>query len=78
MRKASFAPAEVTLEITGMQIGGVTPVGLPTDLPVWIDAAVMGRETVVVGGGNRSSKLLLAPSVLAQVTGAEVVEGLAG
>lgn len=78
VRKASFAPAETTLARTGMQIGGVTPVGLPADLPVWIDAAVMARPSVIVGGGNRSSKLRLAPEVLAVVTHAEIVEGLAG
>ena len=40
-RKASFASAEITKELTGMEIGGVTPVGLPEDLPVWIDSLVM-------------------------------------
>lgn len=77
VRKASFAPAEVTTAMTGMLIGGVTPIGLPADVPVWIDAAVMERPNVVIGGGNRSSKLRLAPDVLAAVSGAVVIEGLA-
>lgn len=75
-RKASFAPPELTTEVTGMTMGGVTPFGLPDDLPVWVDAAVMERDTIVVGGGSRSLKLRVAPSALVAV-GAEVVEGLA-
>lgn len=76
-RKASFAPAESTREITGMEIGGVTVFGLPPDLPIWIDARVMGRERVVVGGGSRSWKVILRPADLLRIPGASVVEGLA-
>lgn len=76
-RKASFAPAESTREITGMEIGGVTVFGLPRDLPIWVDARVMARPRIVVGGGSRSWKVLLAPSALASLPGVEVVEGLA-
>ena len=75
--RVSFASAELTRELTGMLIGGVTPFGLPAGVPVWIDPAVMGRGRVTVGGGNRSSKLRLAPRGLLLVPGAEVVEGLA-
>jgi len=76
-RKASFAPAEATREITGMEIGGVTVFGLPDGLPIWVDARVMTRERIVVGGGSRSWKVLLAPSALLAIPGVEVVEGLA-
>ena len=76
-RKASFAPAEGTREITGMEIGGVTVFGLPAGLPIWVDARVMARERIVLGGGSRSWKVLAAPSVLLAVPGLEVVEGLA-
>lgn len=75
-KKASFAPPELTHAVTGMTMGGVTPFGLPTDLPLWVDAAVMERDTVIVGGGSRSLKLRVAPSALVTV-GGEVVEGLA-
>jgi len=77
VRKASFAGADETAALTGMAIGGVTPFALPAGLPLWIDAAVMARPSVVVGGGSRSAKLLLAPTVLAALPGAEVVDGLA-
>lgn len=76
-RKASFAPAEATREITGMEIGGVTAFGLPADLPLWIDARVMRRGRIVVGGGSRSWKVILDPSSLLAIPGAVVVEGLA-
>jgi prolyl-tRNA editing enzyme YbaK/EbsC (Cys-tRNA(Pro) deacylase) len=76
-RKASFAPAEDTRSITGMEIGGVTVFGLPPDLPIWIDSRVMARERVVLGGGSRSLKVIAAPEILLRLPRAEVVEGLA-
>ncbi|MBV9325664.1 MAG: hypothetical protein JO352_17985 [Chloroflexi bacterium] len=76
-RKASFAPAEATREITGMEIGGVTVFGLPPELPVWIDARVMARERVVLGGGSRSFKVIAAPEILTRLPNAEVVDNLA-
>ncbi|MEM8706300.1 MAG: YbaK/EbsC family protein, partial [Actinomycetota bacterium] len=77
-RKASFASADETIERSGgMMIGGVTPFGLPPDLPVWIDARVMEREQLIVGGGSRDRKLLCPPATLAALPAAEVVEGLA-
>ncbi len=76
-RKASFAPADATREITGMEIGGVTVFGLPVDLPIWIDARVMARERIVLGGGSRSWKVIAPPRILLALPNAEVVEGLA-
>jgi prolyl-tRNA editing enzyme YbaK/EbsC (Cys-tRNA(Pro) deacylase) len=77
VRKASFAGPDATLELTGMALGGVTAVGLPDDLPLWVDAAVLGPERIVLGGGSRARKLLAPPSLLLALPGAEVVEGLA-
>ena len=76
-RKASFAPAEDTRAITGMEIGGVTVFGLPPDLPIWIDARVLTRERIVLGGGSRSSKVIAPPEILLKLPHAEVVDGLA-
>lgn len=77
VRKASFARAEPTLELTGMEIGGVTPFGLPPDLPVLVDARVMEPDWIILGGGNRSSKLRLAPDALRALPSMRVIEGLA-
>lgn len=76
-RKVSFASADETREMTGMEIGGVTPIALPAGLPIWIDDVVMQRDYVVLGGGNRSSKLKVDPKVLLLQDNAEVVPGLA-
>ena len=76
-RKASFAPAEATRDLTGMEIGGVTVFGLPAGLPIWVDARVMQRERIVLGGGSRSWKVLAPPSILLALPGVEVVDGLA-
>jgi prolyl-tRNA editing enzyme YbaK/EbsC (Cys-tRNA(Pro) deacylase) len=77
-RKASFASADETRELTGMAIGGVTPFGLPADLPVWVDAAVMARPRIVLGGGSRSWKVIASPQILRALPNVDVVEGLAG
>ena len=77
VRRASFAPADVTRDLTGMQIGGVTPFALPPDMPLWIDSRVMARETIVLGGGSRSCKVVAPPSVLTSLPNAEVVTDLA-
>jgi prolyl-tRNA editing enzyme YbaK/EbsC (Cys-tRNA(Pro) deacylase) len=76
-RKASFAGPDETRELTGMEIGGVTPFGLPDGLPVWIDADVMARPRLILGGGSRSWKVISSPALLEALPGAEVVEGLA-
>jgi prolyl-tRNA editing enzyme YbaK/EbsC (Cys-tRNA(Pro) deacylase) len=76
-RKASFAPADATRDLTGMEIGGVTPFALPDGVPLWIDSRVMERPRVVVGGGSRACKVVGPPSMLLTVPGAEVVEELA-
>jgi prolyl-tRNA editing enzyme YbaK/EbsC (Cys-tRNA(Pro) deacylase) len=77
VRKASFAAADETAALTGMMIGGVTVFGLPPDLPLWIDGRVMTRESIVLGGGSRSCKVLAPPAVLMTLPNAEVVDGLA-
>jgi prolyl-tRNA editing enzyme YbaK/EbsC (Cys-tRNA(Pro) deacylase) len=76
-RKASFAPADETATRTGMQIGGVTVFGLPAELPIWVDARVMARERIVLGGGSRSWKVIATPAILRALPGLEIVEGLA-
>ena len=76
VRKASFAPVQTAVELTGMEYGGITPVGLPAGWPVFVDAAVAAAGQVVIGSGVRRSKLMLPGAALAQLPGAEVIEGL--
>ena len=77
VRKASFARADPVRELTGMEIGGVTPFGLPAGLPILVDARVMEPDWIVLGGGNRSSKLRLAPDALRALPELHVIEDLA-
>jgi len=76
VKRLSFADAETVKYLTGMMIGGVTAIGIST-LSVYVDKAVMEQVQVIMGGGNRSSKLLLDPRELLRVPGVRVVEGLA-
>lgn len=76
VKKASFADGEATVARTGMLIGGVTAIGV-ADIPVYVDSAVMQPEQVVMGGGNRSSKLLLDPHEMLKLPHVAVIEGLA-
>jgi prolyl-tRNA editing enzyme YbaK/EbsC (Cys-tRNA(Pro) deacylase) len=71
-RKASFAPAEDAVAVTGMVPGGVTPFGLPTDLPLFVDEPIPSLDRVVVGGGGRGTKLQLSGAALARLPGAVV------
>ena len=77
VKRLSFATSEQTMALTGMMVGGVTPFGLPPDLPLYIDRRVMERASIVIGGGSRSCKIRLAPSVLARLEQAQVVDDLA-
>ncbi len=75
--KVSFASADDMRQVTGMEIGGVTPFALPAELPLLIDEAVMAPERVIVGTGGRTSKILVAPQALLLHPGARVVTALA-
>jgi prolyl-tRNA editing enzyme YbaK/EbsC (Cys-tRNA(Pro) deacylase) len=76
VRKASFAAADEAVALTGMEYGGITPIGLPTGWPVLVDAAVAAAPLVVVGSGLRRSKLALAGKTLADLAGVTVLDGL--
>jgi prolyl-tRNA editing enzyme YbaK/EbsC (Cys-tRNA(Pro) deacylase) len=77
VKKASFADPDQTRDLTGMLIGGVTPFGLPADLPIWVDARVVERPRIVLGGGSRSCKVVGPPTLLTAQPTAEVVQDLA-
>ena len=72
-RKASFAAMEQTVADTGMEYGGITPLGLPSSWPVLVDDAVAGVDLAVVGSGLRRSKLALPGALLAQLPTAETI-----
>ena len=78
VRKASFAPMDTAVGETGMEYGGISPVGLPGAWPLLVDAAVAATPYVVEGSGRRRGKLLVPGKALAALPGAVVLEGLGG
>jgi Uncharacterized conserved protein len=76
VRKASFAPMAEAVSLTGMEYGGITPIGLPPQWPVYVDAAIVDLPAVVVGSGIRASKVVLPGSALAALPTAQVIPGL--
>jgi prolyl-tRNA editing enzyme YbaK/EbsC (Cys-tRNA(Pro) deacylase) len=76
VRKASFAPMAEAVSLTGMEYGGITPIGLPPRWPVYVDAAIVDLPAVVVGSGIRASKVILPGAALANLPTAQVVTGL--
>ena len=76
VRKASFGAVDVVTSLTGMEYGGITPIGLPPEWPVLVDDRVAKSPSVVIGSGIRGSKLWLAGRLLAELPGAQVLPGL--
>ncbi|MFJ6483654.1 MULTISPECIES: YbaK/EbsC family protein [unclassified Streptomyces] len=76
-RKVSFAPMETAVELTAMEYGGITPLGLPEGWPLLVDAAVADMPYVLVGSGRRRGKLIAPGKLFAQIPGADLIEGLA-
>ncbi|MEV0739044.1 YbaK/EbsC family protein [Streptomyces sp. NPDC050549] len=75
-RKASFASMDTATGESGMEFGGITPIGLPADWPVLVDSAVVDLPYVLVGSGRRRGKLLVPGKAFAEIPGAVVLEGL--
>ncbi|MER7167198.1 YbaK/EbsC family protein [Micromonospora sp. NPDC000207] len=76
-RKASFAPMADAVDLTGMEYGGITPIGLPEEWPILVDSRVIATPHVIIGSGVRHSKIALPGPALGVLPGAQVVEGLA-
>ena len=75
-KKASFGPMDTVTSLSGMEYGGITPIGLPDSWPVLVDDLVAKSPTVVVGSGIRGSKLWLPGHLLAELPAAQVLPGL--
>ncbi len=76
VRKASFLPMDVAVESTGMEYGGITPIGLPAGWPVLVDSRIAETDVIIIGSGIRASKILIPGALLARFPGVEVIEGL--
>lgn len=76
-RKASFAPMDDAVALTGMEYGGITPIGIPADWALFVDSRIPALSQVIVGAGIRAAKIVLPGALLAELPGAQVIEGLA-
>jgi prolyl-tRNA editing enzyme YbaK/EbsC (Cys-tRNA(Pro) deacylase) len=77
VRKASFMSLDVAVERTGMEYGGITPIGLPSEWPIFIDSRVLSYPLLTLGAGVRAAKIIAPGSLLAELPGAQVIDGLA-
>lgn len=77
VRRVSFASAEQTKDVTGMMIGGVTPFGLPQDVPIYVDEGIDGLDYVILGSGSRSSKVKMSGGEFSKIPGAQFISELA-
>ncbi|MFJ9413212.1 YbaK/EbsC family protein [Streptomyces sp. NPDC101227] len=75
-RKASFAPMDTAVGDTGMEYGGITPIGLPAGWPLLVDAAVADIPYALIGSGSRRGKLIVPGKALAELPGVTVLDGL--
>lgn len=76
VRKCSFLPMDRAVEESGMEYGGITPVGLPAAWRVLVDSKVLDIEATIIGSGVRRSKLLVPGALFASMPGAEIVDDL--
>ena len=74
--KISFASAEDTKNLTGMMIGGVTIFGLPSNLPIYLDDKIFRLDYLIVGSGNRSTKIKINPEELRKIPNTIVISDL--
>ncbi len=75
--RVSFANAEQMMELTGMEVGGVTPFGLPDGLPLYIDSRIMSLDWIILGSGGREAKIKISPKVFDQMPAAKSIDNLA-
>ncbi|MGZ8744195.1 MAG: YbaK/EbsC family protein [Nocardioides sp.] len=78
VRKCSFLSMDRAVEESGMEYGGITPIGLPPHWRLLVDARVLDLDLALVGSGVRRSKLVVPGRLFTALPAAEVVEGLAG
>jgi prolyl-tRNA editing enzyme YbaK/EbsC (Cys-tRNA(Pro) deacylase) len=77
VRKASFLPMDRAVELTGMEYGGITPIGLPDGWPIYVDSRVVDEPAVIIGSGVRRSKIMLPGRLLERLPAVRIVDGLA-
>lgn len=77
VRKCSFLDHDRAVAESGMEYGGITPIGVPGGWRLLVDSRVPQIDAVLIGSGIRGSKLILPGRLLAELPGAKVVDHLA-
>ncbi|MHB9782767.1 YbaK/EbsC family protein [Streptococcus sp. 10F2] len=75
--KVGFASLETVLEQTGMEFGGMGPIGLPESRSILVDSQILQQDNIIVGGGMAHSKLLMPTNLVSQIPHVSILEGLA-
>ena len=73
-KRVSFASREEAEQVTNQIYGGISPLGLPENIKVYMDKNVTDREKLFIGAGNRVSKFFLSPETLIQLSSATVLD----
>ncbi len=73
-KRVSFASKEEAEKVTNQIYGGISPLGLPANIQIFIDKKVIDREKLFIGAGNRTSKFFLSPFSLVEITGGKVLD----
>ena len=73
-KRVSFASREEAELVTNQIYGGISPLGLPDNMKIFVDQNVMNREKLFIGAGNRVSKFFLSPKLLVELTNAKVLD----
>jgi Cys-tRNA(Pro)/Cys-tRNA(Cys) deacylase len=71
-RRAELAEPAAAQRATGYVLGGISPLGHRTAIPVVVDASASGYELVYVSAGKRGLQLELAPADLIRAADARV------
>ena len=72
--RLSLPDADEAKAVTGYERGAITPFGSSRAWPVIVDASVLDRERVAIGGGRRGVNVHLRPADLVAASGARVAD----
>lgn len=67
--RLTMATPDEVLEVTGYQIGAVSPFGIPQDIPLLVDQALLSQPAISIGSGQRGTTILLTTKDLMRALG---------
>jgi len=73
VKKVKFADGQTVIEATGFSPGGVSPIGLLKDMPLYLDQSLWDFDIVYAAAGTANSALPVSPDRLCEITGATMI-----